>query len=57
MSSAGVSSLTLARLLTTMLCSERRPQARPAVDLLTSRAFGALGLLEPSLVRAALSGC
>ena len=57
MSSAGVSALTPPRLLTTVLCTERRPQARIAVDLLTSRAFGALGLMDPSLVRAALSGC
>ena len=56
MSSAGVSALTPPRLLTTVLCSERL-QARTAVDLLTSRAFGVLGLMEPSLVRAALSGC
>ena len=57
MSSAGVSVLTPPRLLTTVLSSERRLQARTAVDRLTSRAFGFLGLMEPSLVRAALSGC
>ena len=57
MSSAGVSALTLPRLLTTVLCSERLLQARTAVALLASRAFGTLGLMEPSLVRAALPGC
>ena len=57
MSSAGVSAQTPPRLLTTVLCNERRPQARTAVDLLSSRALGALGLREPSLMSADLSGC
>ena len=57
MSSAGVSAQTPLRLLTTMLCNKRRPQARTAMDLLTSSALGALGVMAPSLVRAALSGC
>ena len=57
MSSAGVSALTPPKLLTAVLCSQRRLQARTAVDLLTSRAFESIGLMEPSLMRAALSGC
>ena len=57
MSSAGVSAQTPPRLLTTVLCNERRPQARTAVDLLRNKALGALGLREPSLMRPDLSGC
>lgn len=55
--SAGVSALAPPRLLTTALCNERRPQARTAMDLLTSRAFGALGFMEASLMSATLYEC
>lgn len=43
MSCANVSALTPPRLLTPVWCSERRPQAHTAVDLLSSRTLGAPG--------------